>query len=133
MRKFFCFYCQKYVEPRGFKLFRICPNCRRRITDNGEGFYKVCDVCGANLPANAKKCLCCGYHFNKGSAIENFEFSAFLERHIWLSWILLVLALVIGIVLMLGVIYVSFYVAAAILLFAGIALIFNIFRAGLRL
>ena len=133
MKKFYCFYCQEDVKPHGFWLFRFCPNCHRHMTDKGEGFYKVCDVCNANLPTDASKCVRCGYHFNKESAVENFELGALLDKNTWLSWALIVVALAIGVILLLGIIYVSFYVIVAVVLFALIAMLFNTLRTWLHI
>lgn len=133
MKKFYCFYCQEDVKPHGIWPFRSCPNCRRRMSDKGEGFYKVCDVCGANLPTDASKCVRCGYNFNKENALENFAVGALLDRNTWLSWLVVALALFLGVIITLGVIYVSFYFAAAFLLFALVAVLFNVVRTWLHI
>lgn len=133
MKKFYCYHCQNEVKPRGFWPFRFCPDCRRRITDKGEGFYRVCDICGANLPAKAEECMRCGYNFKTENAVKDFEFNAFLWRNSWFSWILVFLALIIGIIITLGVLYISFYFAAAFLLVALLVVLFNFLRAGLHI
>lgn len=133
MKKFYCFYCQENIKPHGFLMFRYCPNCRRRITDKGEGFYKVCDICNANLPADADKCLRCGYNFNKDHAIDNFVASRFLDKNTWLGWLLVCLALFLGIIVTLGVLYISFYIAGIVLLIVFFAFLFNILRAWLHI
>lgn len=133
MKKFYCFYCQEDVKPRGLLWFRYCPQCRRRITDKGEGFYKVCDICGANLAIDADKCMRCGYNFNKENAVENIAAGAFLDNNTWLSWLFVAVAMFLGIVLTLGILYISFYVAGAVLLVVFFAVIFNVIRALLHL
>lgn len=60
MKKYFCFYCQKDVEPRSLLKWRFCPFCKRLMKDNGDGFYRVCDICGANMPVDAANCPKCG-------------------------------------------------------------------------
>lgn len=132
MKKFYCFYCQQDVEPHGIWPFRSCPNCRRRITDKGEGFYKVCDVCGANLPTEASKCVRCGYNFNTENAIENFAVGALLDRNSWLSWLVVALALFLGVILTLGLIYVSFYFAVIFFVLMLVVGLFNMLRGGLH-
>lgn len=133
MKKFYCFYCQQDVKPRGFWPFRICPNCNRRMSDDGSGFYKVCDVCGANLPTNAHKCVRCGYNFNLQNAVENYEMGAFFNSNAWISWIFIVLALAVSIVAAFGLLYVMLYVIGIMAIFALVVFLFNLLRLWLHI
>lgn len=133
MKKFYCFYCQEDVVPHGFWKIHFCPKCRRFMTDNGEGFYKVCDVCGANLPANATKCVRCNHLFAMEKAMDKYGFNTYVFKNNWMSLIFAVLAFVISIIAALGILYVSFYFVAVVLIFALILLVFNMLRAWLHI
>ncbi len=117
MKNLYCFNCQKEVPAKGFWGINFCPFCRHRLTDNGEGFYLICNNCGANNPTNAKKCVKCGYLINgiENNEIENYPISrtvssvlfdfffllggiAFLALTLYLSFYLLFVFLILGIV-----------------------------------
>lgn len=132
MKKFFCFYCQQDVTPLGFWKFRYCPNCRHHITDDGSGFYKVCDVCGANLPANAHKCIRCGYNFNVEDAIENYAVGSFFNANAWFSWLVICFVLFISVIAAFGLLYVIFYLVGIAAIFMLAVLLFNAIRLWLH-
>lgn len=108
MDKFYCFHCQKEVEPKKFFNWLFCPHCRHKITDSGEGLYLICDKCGADNPVNAKSCIKCGYGLNGG---ENSEVSVYKISEISAWWKLLIdgLIVVAGIIFALFVLYISVY------------------------
>lgn len=133
MKKFYCFHCQQDVEPHGFWKIRFCPKCRHFITDDGEGFYKVCDVCGANLPANASKCVRCSHIFAMENSMDKFGFNTYVVKNTWLSWLFVILTFVVSIIAAMGILYVSFYFVAAVLFLALILFLFNILRAWFRI
>lgn len=133
MKKFFCFYCQESIEPLGFGKLRFCPKCKRYVSDKGEGFYKVCDACGANLPTDAKKCLKCGHYMEMENTMEEYGFKTYVYRNTWLSWIMVCLALFFAVIIALGILYVSIYVVAAVFIFVMIAVLFNMIRAWLHI
>ena len=109
MHKYFCFHCQKEVEPYSFWKWRFCHYCKRRITDTGEGFYMVCDKCGANLPPDAKRCLKCGHGLMGSKNIDAYAPKSFLFDNDLLSILIGAIALFFFTVVGLGVLYVSFY------------------------
>ncbi|MBP5215179.1 MAG: hypothetical protein J6039_01300 [Alphaproteobacteria bacterium] len=122
MKKFFCFYCQNYVSPFKFFKWRFCPHCKRFMQDNGEGFYRVCDKCGANLPADATKCLKCGYHFgNTENQISKIGVKGLAG---WQQWLVNAVFLFVSIVLGVFVLYISFYAFAFFVLVGLICFIF---------
>lgn len=131
MNKYFCFYCQKEVEPRSFFKWRFCPFCKHRITDNGDGFYRICDNCGANMPSSAKRCLKCGHVLfddgsNELSLTDNFDGGGLLDLAVGTA------ALFLSIIIGIGVLYVSFYL---VFFFAVIALavyLYNFMISGIR-
>lgn len=109
MNKYFCFHCQKEVTPYSFWKWRICPHCKRRITDTGNGFYMVCDKCGANLPPDAKQCLKCGHGLTGDKDICTYAPKSFLFDNDWPNLIVGIIALLLFTIIGLGVLYVSFY------------------------
>ncbi len=133
MKNFYCFYCQQDVKPRGLWKIRFCPKCKHFMTDDGEGFYKVCDVCGANLPANAKKCLRCNHIFAMEEAMEQYGFHQYVFENSWIGWLLAVVLLFVSVVAALGILYVLFYFVAAVILVALVVLLFNMLRAWLHI
>ena len=133
MKRFFCFHCQENIEPLGFWKLRFCPKCKRYVTDTGEGFYKVCDSCGANLPPNAEKCLKCGHFTEMQNTMEKYGFNTYVYENSWLTWLLAAAAFVIALILAVGLLYVSFYVVAVVFVFALIMVLFNIIRAWLHI
>lgn len=111
MKKFYCFYCQQDVEPRRFLKWRFCSKCGKYISDNGEGFYRVCDNCGANMPVDAAECYKCGKSTglpSKKSAAENF-----FNIHNWAYFLQNFIISLLGIALLAGILYFSFYIILA--------------------
>ena len=133
MKKFYCFHCQQNIEPIGFWKMRFCPHCHRYVTDKGEGFYKVCDSCGANLPADAAKCLKCGHYMEMENTMEQYGFNTYVFENQWLGWLLIAIALFLAIIVAIGVLYISFYAVAAVFIVALAAFLFNAIRAWLHL
>lgn len=81
MKKYYCFYCQKYVKCYRMFWWRVCANCHHYIVDDGNGFHKVCDKCKAKLPTDAAVCLKCGYHFSNRYAKKVYT----LKKCPWLD------------------------------------------------
>ena len=123
MKKFFCFHCQKEVKPFGLWKWRFCPHCKHFMTDDVEGFYKVCDNCGANLSPNAASCLKCGYVFDGGEFFN--EPMLYVKRYPkWLLWLINIGILFLSAVIGLIALYLSFYVFTFLLLLGLIYFIF---------
>jgi len=128
MKKYFCFHCQKEVAPFSFWKWRFCPHCKRRITDTGEGFYMVCDKCGANLPPDAKRCLKCGYGLTGDKDIDVYAPKSFLFDNDWPNLIIGFIALFLFLVIGLGVLYVSFYLIIFFVFIGAIMFALNLLR-----
>lgn len=128
MKKYFCFHCQKEVEPYSFWKWRFCRQCKRRITDNGEGFYMVCDKCGANLPPDAKHCLKCGHGLPGNKDIDTYAPKSLLFDTNWLNIIAAAISLFLLIVIGLGVLYVSFYLIFFFIFIGAVAFLFSLLR-----
>ena len=131
MKKFYCFYCQENIKPLGFWRLKFCPKCRRFVTDSGDGFYKVCDNCGANLPVDAARCLQCGYKFNNGNAVEEYDSAALGKK--WFDGFLGAIFLLLSIIIGFGILYLSFYAAFFIFIVGLIWFLFNALRLRMRL
>ena len=127
MKKYFCFYCQKDVEPFGIFKWKFCPHCRHRITDDGSGFYRVCENCGANMPTDAPRCLKCGRIFD-AQAVQTELFEGIFKRRRWFDFIFGIGFIFLSLLAFIGIFYISFYVFFAALIIGVIAWIFNIFR-----
>ena len=130
MKKFFCFHCQQDVEPYKILKWRICPNCRKLITDDGNGFYRVCDACGANMPSDGEYCLKCGHNLH-GGPDKNPEMERFLslyKRRFWANGLLGICLVVLIFFMILGILYVSFYFVLFGVVFAVAAAILNYIR-----
>lgn len=125
MKKYYCFYCQQDVAPRHFFKWRFCPHCRHYMTDSGEGFYRICDCCGANMPVDATKCIKCKQ--NTGLPTQNVKTIDLNNLPLWVMWLLRFAAVAVSIIIGIGILYVSFYLI--IVIFAiGLALfLFNLF------
>ena len=133
MDKLFCFYCQEDVKPSGFWKLKFCPKCHQRLTDDGSGFYKVCDVCGANLPTDAKKCMHCGYNFVVEDAIADYQMGQFFSTSPWAAGFLAFLVLLACVAFILCILYVSIYFAAIAVILALIFGLYNLIRMWLHL
>lgn len=93
MKKYYCFYCQKYVKFYRMFWWRVCANCHHYMVDDGNGFYKVCDKCKAKLPTDAAVCLKCGYHFSNRYAKNTYKFETCKKPNLrYLSHIFVALA-----------------------------------------
>ena len=118
--EYFCFNCQKNVKP--FKLIKwhVCPHCKRFMNDDGSGFYRICDRCGANMPANAEFCLKCGHNLINGND-ENITFNQLKMmwyKNLWKNSFIAVLMLILAVLFIFGLLYISFYVAIFAVVFA---------------
>lgn len=125
MKKFYCFYCQKDVEPQKFLLWRICPECGHYMKDKGKGFYRVCKYCGANMPVDAIKCYKCGQNAelpDKDIIAQGFNKMSFFLLGLEIVFYAAILIALLGIF-----IYFSFYIICAVLIFCLICFIFNFF------
>ncbi len=125
MKKVYCFYCQQDVAPKKFLWWRVCPECQHRLTDNGDGFYKVCDACGANMPVDAKVCVQCG----KGAEIDGLPAALGLTdvKSVWLLWLIRIAAVVFSIILAVGILYISFYLVFVLLALGLAFFVFQLF------
>lgn len=128
MSKFYCFHCQKEVEPKEFFRRRFCPYCRHKITDSGEGLYLICDNCGANNPVNAKSCIKCGQILN-GAEYSNISLYNG-EDSSWLQIMINVLIIIVGIIFAGFVLYISFYLFFVCVIFSVIYYLLS--KAGIR-
>jgi len=126
VKRFYCFYCQKNIDP--FKLFKwkFCPDCKHYISDTGDGFYKVCDRCGANLPTDAADCIKCGYAFHGDNALK--EYNAIPLSRKWFEGFVSVLILFLSVLIGLGVIYLSFYAILFIFVVGFVWFFLNMLR-----
>lgn len=117
MSKFYCFHCQKEVEPKNFFRWRFCPHCRHLITDTDDGLYLICDNCGADNPVNAKSCIKCGYGLNGG---ESSEISLYNQSKAdsWLQLLIDILIVIGGLIFAVFVLYISFYLVFACFAFS---------------
>lgn len=131
MKKLFCFHCQKDVKPFSFWKWRFCPQCKRQMTDKGDGFYMVCDRCGANLPPDAGRCLKCGQELTGDKSIGIYAPKSFLFDNDWPNLIFGFIAFVLFMIVGLGVLYVSFYLIFFFVLIGLIMFLFNLLKAKL--
>ena len=124
MKKYFCYHCQEEVTPYGITCKKLrwlfCPKCLRRITDDGSGFYRICDYCGANIAPDAAACPKCGYIFD-GQALAEQEQADFVRKIRFYDVVLGIALLCTCFVVAFALFYISFY----ILIFLGIAWILN--------
>ena len=121
MKKFYCFNCQKDVKTINLLSWKICPHCFRKIKDNGDGFYLVCDKCGANNPVDGDYCVKCGQGINgnKGRIIITNETYNFFQK-------ILKLILPIGIlILFFWLVYISFYLFFIFVIIGSILFFIN--------
>lgn len=128
MKKLFCFHCQKEVEPFSLWKWRFCPQCKRQMTDKGDGFYMVCDRCGANLPPDAKCCLKCGHMLTGDKDISVYAPKSFLFDNDWPQLIIGFITLFLFMIIGLGVLYVSFYLIFFFILVGAIMFLLGLFR-----
>lgn len=129
MNKFFCFYCQQDVEPRRIVKWKFCPNCKHYMSDDGSGFYRVCDNCEANMPSTAKSCLKCGYNFATGKIEAPIDFKNSL-----MVWFTAALGIIFALVLLAALLYISFYLLYVALIIGGVYFLYNlVFRHFLRM
>ena len=126
MKKKYCFYCQKDVESQRFLLWQFCAECKHRLTDKGEGFYRVCEQCGANMPVDGDFCVKCGYHPQNGTE-KMLIWPVLLLKY---GWIVNVLAGVLLILIFAGLIYMSFYIFIFLAMFVAVSFVFSMFRRG---
>lgn len=127
MKRYFCFHCQKQVEPHHIFKWRLCPHCHHRITDDGSGFYRVCDGCGANLASDSAQCLKCGKVFD-GQALKEYQLADFFGKRSWFDILFGFGFISAAFLLFIFIFYVSFYIFMAVFLIGGLACLFNMFR-----
>ncbi len=111
MKKYFCFHCQQEVTPYKILKWRICPLCKKFMSDTGDGFYRVCDRCGANMPSDAEYCLKCGHNLI-GGADKNTDTDKFMSlwrKNMWQSSLLSAVLFVLALITVFAVLYFSFY------------------------
>ena len=134
MKKFFCFHCQQDVTPYKILKWRICPHCYKLITDDGSGFYRVCEVCGANMPSDGEYCLKCGHNLQGGEDknLEKEKIMAICRRRLWTNGFMAILFILPLFFVILGIFYISFYFVLFGFVFAIFATIFNYIRRFLR-
>lgn len=126
MKKFFCFHCQTQVNPFSFWKYKICPQCKHLISDDGEGFYMVCDKCGANLPPDAQNCLKCGHSLYGGQDIDVKTYD--LDYGV-LNWVITGLLFILSVIIGIGVLYISFYAIFFIVFIGLVMFIFNLLKS----
>ena len=114
MKNFYCFNCQREVEPKTFLGVKICPHCHHRIIDSGEGFYLVCDKCGADNPVSAKSCVKCRSHLN-GNGDNDIDDMPQTTDFI-LRTLTDAIIFIIGFAFLIFIFYLSFYVFMALLI-----------------
>jgi len=135
VKKFYCFYCQKDVQPFKFFKWRFCPTCKRYMSDDGEGFYKICDRCEANMPTDAAHCLKCGYAFEGDNARKeygNLPVNLPLGKgwsEAFVSTVIVILSILAG----LAVLYLSFYAVLFIIVVGFVWFLLNMLRIKMRL
>ena len=122
MKKYYCFYCQQDVTPQTFLWWRTCPHCRHKITDKGEGFYRVCERCGANMPVDAHYCVKCGNGADQNQLIERYM----QIKSPWMVRIIGAIAVALSVLLAFGIVYISFYLIFALLVVALAYFIFDL-------
>jgi len=114
MNKFYCFNCQQEVEPKKILGFKICPHCFHRIVDSGDGFYLVCDKCGADNPVSAKSCIKCKSSLNGGGNLTSDKIV--LSADFILKILTNIAFLILSVALLVFVFYLSFYLFMAFLI-----------------
>ena len=129
MKKFFCFNCQTEVIPQKFIKWNFCPHCKHYIRVSDSGFYRVCDKCGANMPADATYCRKCRLLFDgSGKMKPLFPFDLYSSSQNGWNWLLNAITLFLAIIIGIGVIYISVYVIFAFIFIALVYWIFNLLR-----
>ncbi|MCQ2734543.1 MAG: hypothetical protein MJ212_01145 [Alphaproteobacteria bacterium] len=111
MKKYFCFHCQQDVTPYKILKWRICPQCKKIMSDTGDGFYRVCDKCGSNMPSDAQYCLQCGHNLI-GGADKNTDMDKFMSlwrKNMWQNSLLSILLLFSALLIVSVILYFSFY------------------------
>ena len=131
MKNCYCFYCQENVKPLGFRKIKFCPKCKHYMTDDGEGFYKVCDDCGANMPTDAAQCLKCGYNFKGDNALREYGFNTIKQT--WIERIISVFIVFLSILVGISVLYLSFYVFLFVFVVGLVWFLLNSLRIKTRL
>lgn len=124
MKKYFCFYCQEEVLPKRLLKWRFCPHCKHLITDNGDGFYRVCNNCGANMTTDAAHCPKCGF----ATGLPEAPITP-LQNNIdtWLDWLLRIGLVMLSLIISVGILYVSFYLIFAVFVIGLAFYLFNLF------
>lgn len=126
MKRYFCFHCQQDVTPYKILKWRVCPQCKKLMVDTGEGFYRVCDKCGANMPSEAEFCLKCGHNMVGGADkdIDMEKFMSLWRKNMWQSSLLSIVFFIVALLILFAVLYFSFYfivVLAVLSLIIGLA------------
>ena len=126
MKKYFCFYCQKDVEPKRLLKCQFCPFCKRLMKDKGEGFYRVCDMCGANMPADADYCLKCGMGIDGIQKKLPEILGKSLRIDGFLDIVFSVFMILMAFLILFGILYASFYV---LLIALAIGAVWSVFMS----
>lgn len=122
--KVYCFHCQKEIKPFRILNWQFCPHCFHKTEDKGEGFYLVCDKCGANIPVNSTHCLKCGHGVNGHS---NYDVEILSQPNQWLVWLIRIALIALSIIVSIGIIYISFYLIFIFLVLGLAFFIVNMF------
>ena len=113
MKKYFCFHCQKEVQPIGLQAKKLnllfCPKCLHRITDDGNGFYRICDNCGVNTAPSANICPKCGYIFDAQALSEQKQVD-FIKKFRFYDVVFGIALISVGFIAAFVLFYISFYV-----------------------
>lgn len=125
MKKYFCFYCQQDVTPYAVWKWKFCPHCYKFMQDDGNGFYMVCDRCGANMPSASNHCLKCGHGFYGNNDVILSIIPWYKKAFIALLGVFI---LSFFIMLGIGVLYVSFYFLIVFFIVAALFYILNFLR-----
>ena len=125
MKKFYCFNCQQEIEPKRILRWNFCPQCKRLTTDDGEGFYIVCDNCGANMPPLAKNCYNCGHGFHGYPDVEIQDNQTTFQ--LFIKWLFSVCLFIAGAIILLGFLHLMIYVIAAIAILTVVFYLYDLF------
>ena len=128
MRNLFCFNCQKEVKSRQIFKWHFCSQCWCYLKDSDNGFYRICDACGANMPANAEYCRKCRLLFDgSGKRKQSMFVLQNMRKNGW-GWLIDGITLFLAVLIGLGVLYISFYLILVFFFIGLVYWIFNILR-----
>jgi ribosomal protein L40E len=93
------------------------------MTDDGEGFYRICNYCDANMPADASKCVKCGQ--NTGLPAEKKRITDFNHLPQWIVWLLHIAVFILLLGFSVVILYFSFYLLIAVFVIGFAVFLFN--------